>query len=169
LRPFARLAGAVLTALLLTPTGAAAQATPSELRALRAAAAPVVDGVLDDEVWAGAPVPTGTWISYNPLRGEPAQQQTDVWIGYDDTAVYFAFRCRDTEAGGIRTTVSRRDNVFNDDWIALSLDSSRAGQIAYHMFVNPSGVQMVALNSISGEDFAADWVWESAGRVTDDG
>lgn len=38
------------------------------------------------------------------------------------------------------------------------------------MFVNPSGVQMDALNSVAGgEDFAADWVWESAGRVADDG
>lgn len=165
-----RLASAALAASLLLPAGAAAQNPSPEVRARRALVAPVLDGVLDDEVWSGAPVPTGTWVSYNPLRGERAQQQTDVWIGYDDTAVYFAFRCRDTGAGGIRTTVSRRDAVFSDDWIALSLDSSRAGQIAYHMFVNPNGVQMDALNSASGgEDFAADWLWESAGQVTDEG
>jgi Domain of unknown function (DUF5916)/Carbohydrate family 9 binding domain-like len=132
--------------------------------------APVLDGMLDDELWSGPPMPIGTWMSYNPLRGEPEQQQTLVWIGYDDQAIYFAFHCRDTEPKAIRTTISRRDTAWNDDWVALSLDSSRAGQIAYHMFVNPSGVQMDALNSAaSGEDSAADWRWDSAGRVDEDG
>jgi hypothetical protein len=169
-RPLIAAASLALVLPLCLARGAAAQDQPTEVRARRAPVAPVLDGVLDDEVWSGEPVPAGTWVSYNPLRGEPAQQQTDVWIGYDEAAVYFAFRCRDTGADGIRTTVSRRDSIFSDDWIALSLDSSRAGQMAYHMFVNPSGVQMDAINAASGgEDFAADWLWESAGRVTEEG
>ena len=37
-------------------------------------------------------------------------------------------------------------------------------------FVNPSGIQMDALQSgSSGEDFAPDWVWQSAGHVGADG
>jgi hypothetical protein len=64
-------------------------------------------------------------------------------------------RCFDSEPGRIRTTISRRDNVSNDDWVGVSLDSSRAGQIAYHLFVNPSGIQMDALQS-SNEDTAVD-------------
>jgi hypothetical protein len=62
------------------------------------------------------------------------------------------------------------DNAFSDDWVGVSLDSSRAGQLAYHLFVNPSGIQMDALQSGSGgEDFAPDWVWQSAGHVGADG
>ena len=83
-------------------------------------------------------------------------------------AIYFAFKCLDPEPDKIRTTISRRDNVWNDDWVGVSLDSSRAGQMAYHMFVNPSGIQMDALQS-SNEDAAVDWVWQSAGRVDADG
>ena len=53
--------------------------------------------------------------------------------------------------------------------MAISLDSSRAGQVAYHMFVNPSGIQMDALNTASGEDSAVDWTWQSAGRIDAEG
>jgi Domain of unknown function (DUF5916) len=151
------------------PLGAQTSA-PHELHARRVSTPPKVDGVLDDEAWSGDPLPLGTWMSYNPMRGEAAAEQTQVWIAFDDQAVYFAFRCLDSQANRIRTNISRRDNAFGDDWVGLSLDSSRAGQLAYHLFVNPSGIQMDALQSGSGgEDFAPDWVWQSAGHVGADG
>jgi len=147
---------------------AQAVATP-ELHAVRATTPPQVDGVLDDAAWAHEPMPLEPWVSYNPLRGEPAKQRTNVWIAYDDQAIYFAFRCEDEEPGKIRTTITRRDNAFNDDWVAVSLDSTRAGQTAYHLFVNPSGIQMDALNTGKNEDFSPDFVWQSAGRIDDQG
>jgi hypothetical protein len=139
------------------------------LRAQRAVEPPRLDGVLDDQLWSLPPLPADDWVSYNPLRGEAAQQRTRVWIGYDDDALYFAFRAYDPEPGRIRTTITRRDNVWNDDWVGVSLDSSRAGQVAYHMFVNPSGIQMDALQTASAEDTAPDWTWQSAGRIDDEG
>ncbi|RPI52264.1 MAG: hypothetical protein EHM55_16945 [Acidobacteria bacterium] len=145
-------------------------AAPAELRAHRATTPPTLDGRLDDEVWSHEPLPLDGWMSYNPMRGEGAAERTYVWIAYDDAAIYFAFRCLDTQPERIRTNISRRDNAFSDDWVGLSLDSSRAGQLAYHLFVNPSGIQMDALQSGSnGEDFAPDWVWQSAGHVGPDG
>ena len=91
-------------------------------------------------------------------------------IAYDDRNIYFAFHCFDNEPDKIRTTISRRDSAFNDDWIAMSLDSAGTGQTAYHLFVNPSGSQMDALNtSASGEQFDADLVWYSVAKITDDG
>ena len=103
----------------------------------RAAQPPQIDGDLKDEVWRGEPLDIGDWLSYSPLYGEKAQQRTEVRIAYDDRNIYFAFHCFDTEPDKIRTTISRRDNVFNDDWIAMSLDSAGTGQTAYHLFVNP--------------------------------
>jgi hypothetical protein len=150
---------------------AMAQAVPPvELHARRLSVPPKLDGLLDDEAWSEPPLPLGTWVSYNPMRGEAAADQTKVWIAYDDQAIYFAFHSLDSQANKIRTTISRRDSVFSDDWVGLSLDSSRAGQLAYHLFVNPSGIQMDALQSGgNGEDFAPDWVWQSAGHVQTDG
>ena len=159
---------AMLSAMLigmLASTAASQTPPPVELHGERAASAPKLDGVLDDEVWARDPMTLEGWASYNPLRGEPARQRTSVWVAYDDEALYFAFRCFDDEPAKIRTTITRRDNAWNDDWIGVSLDSTRAGQVAYHMFVNPSGIQIDALNTGNNEDSAADWVWQSAGRV----
>lgn len=135
----------------------------------RVSAPPTIDGDLSDEAWLGTPLDLGQWVTYNPHRGEKVPTRTDVRIVYDDRNIYFAFHCFDNEPDKIRTTVSRRDSVFSDDWIAVSLDSAGTGQTAYHLFVNPSGVQMDALNTSSGERFEADVLWDSAGTVTDDG
>ncbi len=138
----------------------------------RAAQPPKIDGVLDDDVWQRQPLLLGEWVSYNPLRGDtmPANLRTEIRVAYDDRNLYFAFHCVDPEPERIRTTIARRDTAFNDDWIAISLDSASTGQTAYHLFVNPSGSQMDALNTTaSGEQFDADFVWFAAGKRADDG
>src|SRR5262245_28957734 len=162
---------AVMMIWLGAAGGAAAQDRP-EYRVPRAAQPPKIDGVLDDQVWQQEPLPLGEWRSYNPLRGDamPAEFRTEIRIAYDDRNLYFAFHCFDTEPGKIRSTISRRDTAFNDDWIAMSLDSTATGQTAYHLFSNANGSQMDALNtSASGEQFDADMVWYSVGKVTSDG
>jgi hypothetical protein len=146
---------------------------PAGFRVMRAPEPPKIDGVLDDAAWAQvAPMPNDGWASYNPNRGDkmPAEYRTEVRVAYDDRNIYFAFHCFDNEPAKIRTNVSKRDSAFNDDWFALSLDSAGTGQAAYHLFTNPSGSQMDALNtSSSGEQFDADMVWFSAARTTSDG
>src|SRR5262249_12367042 len=141
-----------------------------ELHAYRVANPPTIDGVLEDEEWKQPPVQTTEWLSYNPLHGDTIPQRTSVWVAYDDNNFYFAFKCDDPDPGGIKTSIARRDNAWNDDWVGLSLDSLGSGQLSYHMMVNPSGIQMDMLNSIAGgEDTAPDWIWDSAGRVTETG
>src|SRR5688572_19842170 len=152
---------------------AEASAKAGEYRVTRATTAPKIDGVLDDAAWtAAAPMPTGQWKSYNPNRGDemPEAYRTEVRVTYDDRNIYFAFHCFDNEPDKIRTNLAKRDAAFNDDWFALSLDSAGTGQAAYHLFSNPSGSQMDALNtSASGEQFDADMVWYSAAKTTSDG
>ena len=157
---------ALLVIALITPAVAAAD----DLHPVKVSTAPVIDGLLDDEAWRQAPMPTGQWLSYNPLHGDSIAQQTTVWITYDADYMYFAFKCDDPEPARIRTSVTRRDNAFSDDWVGLSLDALGTGQLSYHMMVNPSGVQIDMLNTVAGdEDQSVDWVWDSAGRLTDTG
>src|SRR5215475_10613966 len=144
--------------------------TRPEFHFSRAMQPPKVDGRLDDDVWNDDPLVLGDWISYNPLYGEKIPQRTEVRISYDERNLYFAFHCFDNQPEKIRTTVSRRDSVFSDDWVGFSLDSNGTGQTSYHLIVNPSGIQMDAINtSSSGERWEADLVWDSAGRLTEDG
>ncbi|MDA2928665.1 carbohydrate binding family 9 domain-containing protein [Acidobacteria bacterium AH-259-O06] len=136
----------------------------------KASTAPVIDGILEDEVWKPPPLELGDWISYDPLYGETIQQRTQVWVSYDGRHLYFAFRCFDPEPSKIKTTVSRRDNMWKDDWVGLSLDSLGSGQGSYDMFVNPSGIQGdILTSSASGKKLSFDWVWDSAGKLDDQG
>jgi len=170
LRPgFVRTAALTVLGGLCAATSLEAQDRP-ELHAFRVTTPPRIDGVLDDAAWSGEPLVLGPWISYNPLRGETSVEETKVRIAYDDRFIYFAFHCLSDDPEQIRTTVSRRDNVFNDDWVGISLDSTGSGQSSYHLMVNPSGIQMDAVNTTAaGEKFESDFVWESAGRRTSDG
>jgi len=157
--------------LAARPSAAAPDTTSLEaLSPVRVSTAPVIDGTLDDAAWQGPELSTGDWLTYNPLHGATISQKTHVWIAYDERFLYFAFRCDDPEADKIKTSITRRDNIWNDDWVGLSLDALGTGQVAYHMMVNPSGVQLDMLQTNSGgEDPSPDWVWDSAGRVTPDG
>ena len=147
----------------------AATARP-ELVVIRTLVPPVLDGKLDDEAWAKSKLSLGEWLTYNPVKGDKLAQKTEVWCTYDDKAIYFAFRCLDPEPQKVKTSISRRDNIFNDDWVGLSLDAMFAGQTSYDMFMNPNGIQAdILTNSASGEDVSPDWVWESAGRQTAEG
>jgi Domain of unknown function (DUF5916)/Carbohydrate family 9 binding domain-like len=157
--------------------GAAAQEIPpsepsprARIEPARAAKPPVIDGALDDEAWQGPPLPLSDWITYNPLSGNRLEQVTEVRIVYDDRFLYFAFHCKDPEPDRVRSTLSRRDNLWNDDWVGMSLDSVGNGQSSYDMFINPVGVQGDILTTPSaGENSAPDWVWDSAGQRTGQG
>jgi Domain of unknown function (DUF5916)/Carbohydrate family 9 binding domain-like len=153
-----------LAAARQTPPPAAATTRPS-VQSHRVQQPPVIDGVLDDDAWRDGPVETGEWLSYNPLHGSKIPQQTKVWIAHDSNFIYFAFQCDDPEPQRIKTSITRRDNIWQDDWVGLSLDALGTGQMSYHLMVNPSGVQLDMLNSASGgEDESPDYVWDSAGR-----
>jgi len=122
------------------PGGALASAdTPPSPMALHyVETPPKIDGRLDAGEWSAEPLPTGEWVSYNPLYGERLPQHTTVWAGYDKRYLYFAFRCTDPDPAKIKTTIARRDNVWNDDWVGLKLDAMGNGQTSYDMFVNPA-------------------------------
>ena len=164
-----RVAAATLLSAVLAATAGAADRP--QIQPVRASQPPSIDGRLDDAIWQAAePLPETDWLTYNPLNGDHIQQRTEVRVAYDDRYLYFAFRCIDPEPAKVRGTLSRRDNVWNDDWVGLSLDSVGNGQQSYDLFVNPLGVQGDILNTPSaGENSAPDFVWDSGGSRTEQG
>jgi len=160
----------LVPALFLIAAVSGEGAERARLELSRAPKPPVIDGVLDDEAWQSPPLALSDWITYNPLNGEKLPQRTEVHATYDDRYIYFAFHCLDPEPDKVRSTMSRRDQMWNDDWVGLSLDSVGNGQSSYDMFINPAGVQGDILTTPSaGENTAPDWVWDSAGRRTEQG
>ena len=141
-----RVAGviAVLMAVSITPAwtaeaaGQLSEQSGTELRPVKVSTPPLIDGSLDDEAWRQTPMPTGQWLSYNPLHGDNIPQQTTVWITYDADYMYFAFKCDDPEPKRIRTSVTRRDNAWPDDWVGLSLDALGTGPVSYTHLTLPT-------------------------------
>ncbi|MCP5107843.1 MAG: hypothetical protein GY950_30930 [bacterium] len=130
---------------------------------------PKIDGELDEEIWKTKPLERD-FGSYSPHVGETLPYKTLIWMSYDKENLYFAFLCLDPEPGKIRTAYRKRDSIFDDDWVGISLDSLGTKQTAWALMVNPNGVQGDILDSaVSGSHDSPDLVWESAGKVTDKG
>ncbi len=132
---------------------------------------PVIDGKLNDEVWATATV-FKDFFQTRPGENVAPSLPTEVRIGYDDRHLYFAFRAWD-EAGKVRATVAKRDNVWDDDFVWVALDTFNDRRKAYVMAFNPLGIQADGIFTEGGfgnnEDYSVDIVMESKGQVVDDG
>lgn len=162
----------LLAAVLVSPgapsAGASNQPLPSEraLQRVERAASPVrVDGVLDELAWEKAWRMDLAWEVY-PGENVPAPVRTEVLAAYDDTAVYFAFRAFDPEPRAIRAHLSDRDNVGNDDWVAVVLDTFNDERRAFALKVNPMGVQEDFIDLATSEG-VWDAIWDSEARITD--
>jgi hypothetical protein len=130
---------------------------------------PIIDGVLNDPIWEVAPSVTG-FKTWQPDFGQDLPGSTVVFLAYDSENLYFAFRCTDNEPGRIKTSVTSRDNISNDDWISINLDSFNDRQSLYAFYINPSGIQMDARAATGGvEDYSIDMVWYSEGRIDEQG
>ena len=85
--------------------------------------------------------------------------------------LYIAFDARDPDPSSIRAYLRDRDSAFHDDFVGIVLDTYNDQRRAFEFFVNPLGVQMDLTNDdVNGiEDESWDAIWDSAGRITDDG
>lgn len=128
-----------------------------------------IDGDLSENIWSKASI-SEDFLTFMPVYGEKLSQETKVWMAYNSESLYFAFKCYDNEPGKIKTSISQRDRMFNDDWVAVLIDAMGNKQTSYEFYVNPNGIQGDNLNSaVTGTDLAPDFVWESAGRITPEG
>jgi hypothetical protein len=127
-----------------------------------------VDAVLDEPLWSEALLMT---IDYEVQPGEniPPPVRTEVLIMYDAANIYFAFTCFDPKPSEIRARYSDRDQIWNDDWIGIFLDTFNSGRRDYGYMCNPFGIQSDMIESEEGSDNAWDAIWDSAGRITDEG
>lgn len=126
-----------------------------------------VDGRLDESAYSAAPT---FELAYEtrPAENAPAPARTEVWITYDESNVYAAFRAHDPDPRQIRARYSDRDNAASDDSVGIVLDTFNDQRRAFQFFVNPLGVQSdLTYNEVTGtEDYSWDAIWDSAGRIT---
>ncbi|MDQ4123079.1 MAG: carbohydrate binding family 9 domain-containing protein [Acidobacteriota bacterium] len=130
--------------------------------------APVIDGQLNDAVWQKAAL-FGEFLQTQPGDNVKPTHPTEFMMGYDSKNLYMAFRVIQ-DRNTVRATVARRDNIFNDDYVLVHLDTFNDQRQAYLLFFSPLGIQADGTFSEErGEDYSLDIVMESKGVLTDDG
>ena len=129
---------------------------------------PVIDGKMDEDVWKTAAV-FKDFIQWRPGELQAPSLQTEVRIGYDAKFLYIGFHCYD-DPTKVRATVPKRDQIFDDDWVGVWLDTFNDGRRAYELLFSPLGVQADAIFTEGvNEDFSVDIVMDSKGSITSDG
>jgi hypothetical protein len=110
------------------------------------------------------------FIQNTPRDGEPATEKTEVWLGYTKNTLYFVFICHDSQPSEIRGHLARRENLLQDDYVAVLLDPFQDRRKGVRFMVNPAGVQAdAAWDESNGPDYSYDQVWDSEGQVTREG
>ena len=167
----------LLLIAMILPLGLAAQdknngpsppVGPRVVTAVRTDAPIVIDGRLDEKVWQ---TPSSRGFAQNdPRDGEPATEKTDVWVAYDDDAVYVAAFCHDSEPGKIISRLGRRDAQVDSDWFIFAVDPYFDRRTGYLFGVNPAGsIYDQALSNDVVSDSSWDGVWEWKAAANDDG
>lgn len=132
-------------------------------------APPVIDGRLDDAVWKNAVV-LKDFYQVQPGDNIEPSQRTEVLMGRDSKNLYIAFRCWDSEPDKIRATLPKRDQIFDDDYVGVYLDTFNDQRRAYMFFFSPLGIQADGIFTESqGEDYSVDVVMESKGSTSPEG
>ena len=114
------------------------------------------------------------FIQRDPDDGEPASQDTEVYIGYDNTNLYAIWLAFDDEPELIRANLSSRENIDGDDRVGLTIDTFNDQRTALSFHASPLGIQWDARwtegSSLrAGFDITFDSVWYSDGQLTDKG
>jgi len=167
----------LLLSSLLSPEAAFAQGPPAgagfrlaDFEIALATGAIEVDGLLDESAWIDA---ARINLPYEWFPGDniPSPVETEVFVTFDQENLYLAFRAYDPDPTSVRANLADRDTPFQDDHVGFMIDPFNDERRGFQFRINPLGVQMDAIFSENEgyEDFSWDAIWDSDGRITEEG
>jgi hypothetical protein len=117
--------------------------------------APVIDGILDEEVWK-----EGTWIDdftqFQPYNGQKPYQRTEFNIIFDDNNIYFGVKCFDTSPDSVVKRLTRRDQIDGDQ-VGVLFDSYHDLRTGFLFSTSASGVKADQMMTNDGENEDSNW------------
>lgn len=139
------------------------------LPAVRTNARIVIDGDISDAAWKQAPLATN-FIEWRPAPGvqEAEATKTEVWLLYDDEAIYIAGFCHEPK-DSISKELVGRDMVGVNDFVGVIFDTYLDKINGFGYYVTPLGEQYDAKYSSDGENGSWSSVWHSNSRIIDGG
>ena len=155
----------------------------AEVKAVRVAMGPKMDGTLSDAVWALA-VPFTEFRMVEPTPGGAPTERTELRVIYDEANLYLGLRCFDSEAGRIAANTMAHDGGSasssmmyyggapqgpSDDLIRILIDPFLDKRTAYIFYLNPLGARSEGLAFAGSASLNWDGIWEAKSRILDDG
>jgi hypothetical protein len=127
-----------------------------------------IDGKMDEAEWQKA---LKLELNYEVIPGENISPpvRTEVFLLFSDTHFYAGFKAYDPEPSKVRARISDRDNYPTDGWVAIILDTFNDQRRTYNFYCNPFGVQGDLISSPEGGGGSWDAIWNSNGKLTDEG
>jgi hypothetical protein len=126
-----------------------------QYKATRISTAPVINGILDDEVWQ-----TGEWVDdftqFEPYNGKKPSQKTEFKILFDDDNIYAAFKVFDTSPDSIVNRLTRRDNP-DGDLVGIIFDSFHDLRTGFLFGISSSGVKYDLMFTNDGQNEDSSW------------
>jgi hypothetical protein len=131
---------------------------------------PSINGELGANEW-GAATQVELAFNINPGDSTPAPVRTTAYMMEDGEQIYIAFKAYDPNPENILAYIRDRDGIFQDDFVGVILDTFNDERKGYEFFVNPMGSQgdLTRDDTLQNEDSSWDTVWDSAGKVVEDG
>ena len=110
------------------------------IRATRLPEGLVIDGRLDDPIYATTPS-ISDFIQQEPDEGEPATEKTEIWVFFDDQNFYVSGRNWDTAPERIVANEMRRDNrsISQNDNFSVMIDTFYDRRNGFFFQTNPLG------------------------------
>ena len=141
------------------------------VRAVRLDSPLELDGALDEEIYRTI-LPGENFIQQYPWNGDPATEDTQVWVFFDSDNVYFALRAFDSQPDRMVANEMRRDNrnIWQNDNVIVLLDTFLDRRSAFFFQTNPlGGVRDALVLNESTTNYDWNTVWDVKSRRTDDG
>ena len=165
------LAVALAAAVLSLGHAQVAESTvEKEFRIVRTDTPPVIDGRLDDAVWATAAV-IDDFVVSQPNEGDEPTEYTQVYALYDSEALYVAARAWMNTPDIVTAQVLRQgESIFADDDFAIILDPFNNQRSGYFFAINPNGVREDALyENTTSMEFNWDGIFYAAATQDEGG
>jgi hypothetical protein len=126
------------------------------------------DGILEEAIWNNPP--SNSFTQRDPNEGEPATEQTNVWVAYDDSYIYVAAKLYDSKPDEIDVSLARRDSWHTSDWFTFYVDPYLDRKTGYYFAVNAGGsVRDGIFYNDSWNTDSWDGIWEAKTNIEEDG
>lgn len=157
--------------LLLAFSGAGAQpGAGKSIDAFQVDEAPVIDGHLDDDVWAFS-TPIKDLHEVVPIEFNPPSEDSVILVVYTRDALYIGARFYDSEPDKVSAQVlAQGDFSFGDDSFTVIVDPFNNGRSGYAFDLTAGGVRNQALfANVTDENWQWDGIWHGAAVRDDEG